>query len=114
MNPSPTANQIHLWLLKVEFNEMLCALLQCHLFITNYKTPFSSRNYFVPRDVVGRIHDHRMIKFRLKDKDKDKNSIETSHYSVADREALLGFPVGYVELKGESFLIPAIHNPSLA
>ena len=93
---------------------MLCALLQCHLFITNYKTPFSSRNYFVPRDVVGRIHDHRMIKFRLKDKDKDKNSIETSHYSVADREALLGFPVGYVELKGESFLIPAIHNPSLA
>lgn len=52
-------------------------------------------------DFVGRINDKRMVKVRLKDA-SNKNSIETSHYSVADREALMGFPVGYVERFGES------------
>lgn len=45
-----------------------------------------------------RIDHPGMIKVRLKDV-SNTHSIETSFYSVADREALLGFPTGYVENK---------------
>ena len=49
---------------------------------------------------AGRINDDRMIKVRLKDP-SNIYSIETSHYSVGDRESLLGFPKGFVERKGK-------------
>jgi len=44
----------------------------------------------------SRIDDDRMIKVRLRDP-SDRGSIMTSTYSVADRESLMGFPIGYVQ-----------------
>ena len=49
----------------------------------------------------SRIDDDRMIKVRLRDP-SDRGSIETSTYSVADRESLMGFPTGYVQRIGKS------------
>jgi len=75
------------------------AQLYCR--IRNEPKPYCKSNTFMASE--GRINDKRMIKVRLRDA-SNKNSIETSHYSVADREALMGFPVGYVERFGESLL----------
>mmetsp|Transcript_40219 Transcript_40219/g.84473 ORF Transcript_40219/g.84473 Transcript_40219/m.84473 type:complete len:292 (-) Transcript_40219:62-937(-) len=68
------------------------AQLYCN--IHNKPKPYSKAYTFMASD--GRINDNRMIKVRLRDP-QDKESVEASHYSVEDREALLGFPVGYVE-----------------
>jgi len=55
----------------------------------------------------SRIDDDRMIKVRLRDP-SDRDSIEASTYSVADRESLMGFPIGYVQGIGK-LLICSIH-----
>mmetsp|Transcript_516 Transcript_516/g.949 ORF Transcript_516/g.949 Transcript_516/m.949 type:complete len:222 (+) Transcript_516:1036-1701(+) len=68
------------------------AQLYCQ--IHNEPMPYCKANTFMASE--GRIDDGRMVKVRLLDASKN-DSIETSHYSVADREALMGFPVGYVD-----------------
>ena len=50
--------------------------------------------------ILERIDDDRMIKVILKHP-SNECCFETSHYSVRDREALLGFPAGYADNLGE-------------
>jgi hypothetical protein len=91
------ARRIHSWRQKVLSS---CSII---LFV------FASFTYhqmlyiikWASRTATGRINDSRMIKVRLRDQ-SDKRTIEGSHYTVEDREVLMGFQKGYVERVGES------------
>ncbi|KAL7543185.1 hypothetical protein ACHAXR_012598 [Thalassiosira sp. AJA248-18] len=78
---------------------------QLYCLIHNEPEPYTKANTFMASE--GRIDDERMIKVRLVDS-ANTNLFETSCYTVGDREALLGFPKGYVKEKGE-LLLPFPH-----
>ncbi|KAL3788804.1 hypothetical protein HJC23_006257 [Cyclotella cryptica] len=79
----------------VHLNDAWMTLPQMYCHLKNKPTPYDKALTFMASE--ARLDDKRMIKVKVNKTSRSNPPLIIDHYSVADRESLLGYPVGYLE-----------------